>query len=48
MPLVLMCHGFTGTRNGDGDNGGHFNELGNKLAQNGVSSSDNNFFWMSR
>lgn len=38
MPLVLMCHGFTGTRNGDGDNGGHFNELGNKLAQNGVAA----------
>lgn len=38
MPLALMCHGFTGTRNGDGDNGGHFNELGNKLAQNGVAA----------
>lgn len=38
IPLVLMCHGFTGTRNGDGDNGGHFNELGNKLAQNGIAA----------
>lgn len=38
MPMVLMCHGFTGARNGDGDNGGHFYELGNKLAQCGIAA----------
>jgi dienelactone hydrolase len=34
VPLVVMCHGFTGNRNGDG----HFQPLADSLAQNGVAS----------
>ena len=35
IPLVVMCHGYTGNRNGD-DN--HFIELGNELARNGIAA----------
>lgn len=33
-PLVVMCHGFTGSRAGDG----HFERLATRLAQNGIAS----------
>lgn len=35
IPLVVMCHGFTGKKEGD-DN--HFVQLGSILAQNGVAA----------
>lgn len=35
VPLVLMCHGFTGKKEGDND---HFITLGNLLAQNGIAA----------
>ena len=35
IPLVIMCHGFTGKKEGD-DN--HFVELGSILAQNGIGA----------
>lgn len=34
MSLVVMCHGFTGDRSGDG----HFGPLARQLAQNGIAS----------
>lgn len=34
MGLVVMCHGFTGDRTGDG----HFAPLAKRLAQNGIAS----------
>lgn len=34
MPLVVMCHGFTGNRDGDG----HFQPLADTLAQHGIAS----------
>ena len=33
-PLVLLCHGFTGNRHGDG----HFAPLANRLAEYGIAS----------
>ena len=33
-PLVVMCHGFTGNRDGDG----HFQPLADTLAKNGIAS----------
>lgn len=33
-PLVVMCHGFTGNRDGDG----HFQPLADTLAQSGIAS----------
>ncbi len=33
-PLVVMCHGFTGNRDGDG----HFQPLADTLAQHGIAS----------
>ena len=35
VPMVLMCHGFTGKKEGDND---HFLTLGNMLAQNGIAA----------
>ena len=35
VPMVLMCHGFTGKKEGDND---HFLTLGNLLAQNGIAA----------
>lgn len=35
MPLVVMCHGYTGNRNGDGD---RFISLGGILAKNGIAA----------
>ena len=35
MPLVVMCHGYTGNKNGD-DN--HFITLGSTLAKNGITA----------
>ena len=35
VPLVLMCHGFTGKKEGDND---HFLQLGELLAQNGIAA----------
>ena len=35
VPLVLMCHGFTGKKEGDND---HFVTLGNTLAENGIAA----------
>lgn len=35
VPLVLMCHGFTGKKEGDND---HFLQLGEMLAQNGIAA----------
>lgn len=34
MPLVVMCHGFTGNRDGDG----HFQPLADTLAKSGIAS----------
>ena len=34
MPLVILCHGFTGNRNGDG----HFAPLAQDLADQGIAS----------
>lgn len=34
MPLVVMCHGFTGNRDGDG----HFQPLADTLARSGIAS----------
>ena len=33
MPLVILCHGFTGNREGDG----HFGPLGLRLAEEGIA-----------
>lgn len=35
LPLVVMCHGYTGKREGDGQ---RFIKLGNLLAQNGIAA----------
>lgn len=35
VPMVLMCHGFTGKKEGDND---HFLTLGETLAQNGIAA----------
>ena len=35
LPLVVMCHGYTGNKNGD-DN--HFLKLGSTLAENGIAA----------
>ena len=35
MPLVVMCHGYTGNRRGDDD---HFIRLGSILAQHGIAA----------
>ena len=35
VPMVLMCHGFTGKKEGDND---HFLQLGELLAQNGIAA----------
>ena len=35
VPMVLMCHGFTGKKEGDND---HFLQLGEMLAQNGIAA----------
>lgn len=42
MPLVLICHGYTGSKQGDANNPDdgtrHFTELGNLLAANGIAA----------